>query len=179
MKTLRALALGCGLVGLATTQAWSAAAPAPKSDVVPPQKRQATVDKALRLTKAPAPLQLPPDLVQPFNPANFDAPDQEDPKPGPNPGPNPPGPKPAPTISSDRELLEAMAPRIQPTGALVVSGRPPVLTFAGAKRARVGDVLQVQFNEKEYDIEITAIDRTNFTLRFRGEELTRPIKPIK
>jgi hypothetical protein len=181
MKTLRLLALGCGLGALAATRA--AAAAAPKSDLVSPQRRLQTVETAARLTKAPPPFQIPADLPQPFNPAGFDAPDPEEARANAAAGIKPPAgaqPVAAPAgPTTDRDLLEAMAPRIQPTGSLVVEGRAPILTFPGAKRARVGDVLQVQFNEKEYDIEIVGIDRTNFTLRYRGEELTRPIKPIK
>jgi hypothetical protein len=179
MKTLRSLVLGCGLAALASTPLWSAAGV--KSDLVPPQKRQETVDKATRLTKASPPLQLPAEMAQPFNPAGFDGADPEEQKANAAAGVRTPaGVSAAPAgPTSDRELLEAMAPRIQPTGSLVVPGRPPILTFAGAKRARVGDVLNVQFNEKDYDLEVVSIDRTNFTLRFRGEELTRPIKPTK
>lgn len=183
MKTLRALTLGCGLIAATAPCAWSAAAPAAtKSDVATPQKRQASVDKAGGLTKAPAPLQLPPEMIQPFNPTGFEAPDPDEKGAKPAPGQNP-GASAGPVVpagpSSDRELLEAIAARIQPTGALVVTGRPPFLTFPGAKRVGVGQVISVTFNEKEYDLEVTAIDRTNFTLRYRGEELTRPIKPTK
>jgi hypothetical protein len=79
---------------------------------------------------------------------------------------------------SNRELLEAMAPRIQPSGSIMLSSGP-VLSFSNAKPVRIGTVITVTFDGKEYDLEVTAIDRTNFTLRFRGEELTRPIKPTK
>jgi hypothetical protein len=175
MKTLRPFVLGFGLVALGATPAWSAAAKV-TSDLVVPNKRQETVDKATRLTRASTPVKLPEGMAQPFNPAGFDGHDGED-RPGPNPGPNP-GPPVPKGPSSDRELLEAMAPRIQPTGSFILGGNP-LLTFPGAKRVKVGDVISVTFNDREYDIAITAIDRTNFTLRYRGEEITRPIKPTK
>jgi hypothetical protein len=176
MKTLRPFVLGFGLAALGATPAWSAAASKVTSDLVVPNKRQETVDKATRLTRPATPVKLPEGMIQPFNPAGFDLRDDEE-RPNPNPGPNP-GPVVPKGPSSDRELLEAMAPRIQPTGSFIL-GVNPLLTFPGAKRVKVGDVISVTFNDREYDITITAIDRTNFTLRYRGEEITRPIKPTK
>jgi hypothetical protein len=181
MKTPRLLVLGGVFAALATTPMWSAAANPSKitSDLLPHVKRQETVDKAARLTRPPTAAPVP-ELPQPFNPPGFDAPDADDPR-----APVTPGQRPTPGVAtapagptSDRDLLEAMAPRIQPTGMVTLGGNP-LLIFPGAKRVRVNDVITVTFNDREYDITITAIDRTNFTLRYRGEELTRPIKPTK
>ncbi len=175
MKTLRRLALMSGLTLLAATPAWSASGKI-TSDLVVPAKRQETVDKATHLTRPPVPAPVPVNLNPPFNPSGFDAPDADE---GGTASAGATGAKTAVAVKpagpvGNRELLEAMAPRIQPTGSFIVGGNP-LLTFPGAKRVRVGDTIQVVFNEKEYELEVTAIDRTNFTLRFRGEEITRPI----
>jgi hypothetical protein len=178
MKTLRFLALACGVAVFPVAPGWSAAAPSTTkvtSDLVTPQKRQETVDKALRLTRPPVPAPLPADLTQPFNPAGFDQADAEEQRANAAAGVRPvAGPVQPVGPVTDRDLLETIAPRIQPTGYFMMGGKP-LLTFPDAKRVRIGDVISVRYNDHEYDVEITAIDRTNFTLRYRGEEITRPI----
>jgi hypothetical protein len=175
MKTPRRLALFSAFALLPAISAWAASGKI-TSDLVVPAKRQEIVDKATHLTRPPVPAPVPANLNPPFNPNGFDVPDADEAGPAiaGGPGAKSAAPvKPAGPVG-DRELLEAMAPRIQPTGSFIIGGNP-LLTFPGAKRVRVGDVLQVIYNEKEYELEVTAIDRTNFTLRFRGEEITRPI----
>jgi hypothetical protein len=173
-------ALFAALVVVAAVQAAEVAPAAPAnrkkitSDLATPTKRQEVVDKATQLTRPPVPAPLPADLPNPFNPAGFDTPDPEEARPGVVPGVRPNGAAVAPAGPvGDRELLETIAARIQPTGSFVVGGKP-LLTF-GTKRVRVGDNLEVTLNDRVYEIEVTAIAGSNFTLRYRGEELTRPI----
>jgi hypothetical protein len=181
MNLCRQLGIVSVVMALAVSAAGAAASKV-TSDLAPHQKRQETVDRALKLTRPPVPAPVPENLPQPFNPAGFDQPDPDEQRAGVAGGParsSSAGPATAPAGPvGDRELLEAIAPRIQPTGSFIIGGKP-LLTFPGAKRVSIGDVITVQFNEREYDITITSIDRTNFTLRYRGEEITRPIKPTK
>jgi hypothetical protein len=186
MKTLRSIVLGSGIALLATSPAWSAAAPAPAkstSDLVSPVRRQDTVDKAVRLTRPPVPAPVPADLNPPYNPNGFDAPDPEEAKANAAAGIRPTqatGPAQPVGPTTDRELLEAIAARIQPTGSTIFRGKP-LLNF-GTKTVAEGRVITVAYpatDGRDYDIEIVSIDRTNFTLRFRGVEITRPIKPTK
>jgi hypothetical protein len=49
----------------------------------------------------------------------------------------------------------------------------------GSKRFEVGTRFTVTYNNQDYELELVAIDRTTFTLRYRGEQLTRPIKSVR
>lgn len=82
--------------------------------------------------------------------------------------PAPAGPK------SNRDLLQAIATSLKPSGYFVFGGEP-TLVF-GQKRVKAGGLLTITFEGKEYTLEVTALDRTNFTLRLDREEFTRPIK---
>jgi hypothetical protein len=73
-----------------------------------------------------------------------------------------------------RGLLESIASSLRPSGYFVIGGQP-TLVF-GQKRVKAGGTLTINFEGKEYNLEITALDRTNFTLRLDREEFTRPIK---
>jgi hypothetical protein len=75
---------------------------------------------------------------------------------------------------NDRELLQAIAKTLTPSGSFVISGEP-LLTF-GQKRVKAGGVLTINFEGKQYTLEIVSIDRTTFTLRLNREEFTRTIK---
>lgn len=166
----------------AASSAWSASKPA-VSDIVAPPKRQQTVDTATRLSLPPAPVPAPTTLLSPFNPADFDQPDPEEQRANAAAGIRPTGPagqagpaKPAGPVG-DRELLEVIAARIQPTGSVNVRGKP-LLTFPG-KTVGVGQSFLVTYNGQDHELELIAVERTTFTLRLRGEEITRPIKPTK
>jgi hypothetical protein len=148
----------------------------------PPPPRQATVELAEKLTRPPVPAPVPDDLVSPFNPPNFSQPDPEEAKATAAAGVRaaasavgaqaPAGP------ATDRELLENIAARIQPTGSVVLGGRRQ-LTFPNAKRVSTGEVIIVNYNGQDYELDVVAINPPTFTLRLRGEEITRPIKSTK
>ena len=92
------------------------------------------------------------------------------------------GPKANPTAAvalgvsprSEREILQAIATSLKPSGNFILSGQP-TLVF-GQKRVKAGGLLTITFEGTEYTLEITAIERTSFTLRLNREEFTRPIK---
>jgi hypothetical protein len=75
---------------------------------------------------------------------------------------------------NDRDLLQAIAQSLKPSGYIVLGGVPS-LSF-GQKRVKAGGVLTITFEGNQYTLEITSIDRTNFTLRLNREEFTRTIK---
>lgn len=178
MKTRHLFLLCAGM--FVVLPLWAAA---PKTDVLPAARRRATVETAVRLTQPPVAAPVPEGLTHPFNPANFNAPDPEEQRAnaaaraaGQSASTNA-GQSTAPL--GDRELLETIAARIQPTGSIVVRGKP-LLTFAGrTPTVGVGQSFVVTYEGQDHELEVVSIDRTTFTLRYRGEEITRPIKPTR
>jgi hypothetical protein len=75
---------------------------------------------------------------------------------------------------NDRDLLQAIASSLKPSGYIVLGGQPS-LSF-GQKRVKAGGILTITFEGKQYTLEVVSIDRTNFTLRLNREEFTRTIK---
>ena len=75
---------------------------------------------------------------------------------------------------SSRDLLQAIAAGLKPSGFFVLSGEP-TLVF-GQKRVKAGGVVTIHFEGADYTLEIVSIERPNFTLRLNREEFTRPIK---
>lgn len=75
---------------------------------------------------------------------------------------------------SDREILESIAANLRPSGNFILGGQQTLIF--GQKRVKAGGSLPINFEGVEYTIEITAIDRANYTLKLNTVELTRPIK---
>lgn len=75
---------------------------------------------------------------------------------------------------TERDILQSIAASLKPSGNFILGGQP-TLVF-GQKRVKAGGMLTITFEGTEYTLEITAIERTNFTLRLNREEFTRPIK---
>ncbi len=150
---------------------------AQQSDLVPPAKRAVTVDLADRLMQPRVLATLPESLVVPFNPAGFEQPDPEEIK----------AQQAAAAVAAaagtplrpvgDRSVLSTLAEKLSPSGTAIIGGEP-ILLF-GSRRLKVGDRLTVTFEGTDYQLDITAISRTTFTLRLNREEITRPIKPGK
>lgn len=164
------------------------------SDLQPAPKRQPTVDVAVGLARRSAPEPLPADLVSPFNPPGFDRPESAAPgRPAAAPaapagvvsGPAGSAAVPsAPAIATipsapaaPRETLELIAAQITPSGTMIFRGKPRLL-IAG-KPFEVGTRFTASYHNEDYELELVAIDRTTFTLRYRGEDVTRPIKPAR
>jgi hypothetical protein len=150
---------------------------AQKSDLVPPQQRAVAVELADRLIQPRVLAEKPADLVVPFNPVGFDQPDPEEVKAQQAAA--------AAAIAAgtplrpvgDRNVLVTLADKLAPSGILIIGGEP-ILLFSH-KRLKVGDRLTVTYEGADYDLDVTAITRTTFTLRLNREEITRPIKPGK
>jgi hypothetical protein len=141
--------LGCSIL---------AAIAAAKSDLATPAQRHKSVDQALALVQPVAPASLPTDLKNPFILSRADkstgAPKQ---------------------LAGDRQVLEAVAPHIVPSGVVQVGDSPMLLLRE--KRLKVGDYLTITFEGTEYMVELSAISHSSFTLRLNKEEITQPINP--
>ena len=194
MISLRFRCLVCALAS--PVLLWAAKGKIP-SEILTPTLRQAPVDLAARLTHAPATAAPGPDLKSPFNPPEFDRPTPEEAKlaaakaaatgapvaaaPAPGSGAPSGSPKTSPVAPgtastapvSDREILELVAARIPSTG-VIIFGRKSLLVVGG-KRYEVGNRFTVTHGGQDYELELVAIERTTFTLRYRGEQFARPI----
>ena len=170
-----------------TVSGWCAAARL-SSDLVPPQKRQSTLETAEGLARRKAPTPMPADLPSPFNPVDFDKPDPSEAPVAPRPTTGPSGGGGATTggapavvqpaaPATDRQTLETLAAQITPSGMIQMRSGPRLI-FAN-KPFEIGTRFTASFNNQDYELELVAIDRTTFTLRYRGEEITRPIKPVR
>ena len=145
------------------------------SDLQPPPKRQETVDLARRLAERTTPSPLPADLESPFNPSGFDKPEGADAPPvSQSPVASEPPP---PRQLGDREILEAVSVQLNPTGTMEIGGSPRLVM--GSKRFEIGTRFIVTYNNQDYELELVSIARTTFTLRYRGVEITRPIKSVR
>jgi hypothetical protein len=74
-------------------------------------------------------------------------------------------------------VLEQLADRIVPSGIFHMGGKA-ILLF-GQKKLTIGDRLTITFEGSNFDLVITAIGSTTFTLRYNSEEITRSLKPGK
>jgi hypothetical protein len=157
------------LVGIAAA-AGAAATAAPASDLATPAKRAQVVETAERLAQTPTLEPLPATLPQPFHPPGFDQPDPSEVKPSAS------GIA-ATDPATDRDVLNKIVARIRPSGIINMGGEP--LLIFGQKRLKVGDHLIVTLEKTDYDVEITAIDTTTYTLRLNRDEITRSLKPGK
>ena len=153
------------------------------SDLQPAPKRQSTVDLASALARRPAPEAMPADLSSPFSPPGFERPEPAGAAASPADQSARPSTAATAAVSpagapvTPRETLEAIAAQIAPSGTMIFRGKPRLL-IAG-KPFEVGTRFTATYNNEDYELELVAIERTTFTLRYRGEDVTRPIKPAR
>lgn len=146
----------------------------PAADIPVPQKRVEVVGFAKGVINSQDTNVPPVDaatLKNPFSPAVLPTPQQT--------SSVTPATGGAPSVveTSDYARLEDIAPKVTPTGSVVIGGES--LLLFGQKRLKVGDHLPIVFEGKPYDLEISGIQSTSFTLRLNGVEITRPIKSVK
>jgi len=171
MSSARHLVLAIAAFGVGHV-AWAAR---PVADVPPPDARRGAVEVAQQLARlAPQP-KAQADLPSPFSPPGFakTAPTAAAAKATDKPG-APAAKAAAPVAETDHDILSALANKIPTTGTIIVGGTP--LLISGTNRIEVGSHFTVLYNGQEYELELVAIDRTTFTVRYKGEEFTRPIK---
>jgi len=147
-----------------------------QSDLLPPQRRAETVALAEKLL---APRQVKPlaeNTPSPFAPPGFEQPDPEELAAQQAAAATASAAAGAePRLVGDRAILEKLSEYIVPSGIARLGGEA-ILLF-GQKKLKVGDRLTITFDGSDYELDITAIDRTTFTLRYHREEITRSIKP--
>jgi hypothetical protein len=157
----------------------------PAGDIAPAAKRRPTVELAQKIASVAAPAPLAAESVLPFNPAAFNQPDPEEQRALEQAAANQRAQAAAPAAgagrarpgATEREQLAAIASQIKPTGTMLVRGEPRLML--PGRSVKIGDKFTVTYSGVDYVLELTAIDRTNFTLRLNGEAITRPIKPEK
>jgi hypothetical protein len=135
-------------------------------DVPTPQKRMLTLDIARKLLTTDTLIEAP-DVLESKNPFNRKSIVSET---------KHTDTVPVPAAVSDRDLLMLLAPQILPTGSLQMGGK--VMLLFGQKRLKIGDSIPIVFKDSTYDIKVSSIDRTTFTLRYNNEEIIRPIKSV-
>jgi hypothetical protein len=147
-----------------------------ESEIDPQEKRHAWVEKAAHLSKVSKAETLSGELPNAFAPPLFDLTDAEEAAAAALAARKSGGPL-APVAQTDRELLEAIASKITPSGTINMGGKP--LLMFGKRFVKTGSKFVVTYKGQDYNLELTDIDGTNFTLRYNREEITRPVKPGK
>ncbi|MFA5264782.1 MAG: hypothetical protein WC378_13245 [Opitutaceae bacterium] len=143
--------------------------PQVKSDILPGAQRQPAVALAQKLAQVPALSPLSHDLKSPFNPPGFEQEDEDEAKAKvAAAAAEPVKPK------GDRDILEIIASKVNPSGTFIMGGEPMLLI--SKKKFKIGDSLTIAFDGRDYEIEITSIERTSFSLRLNRAEISRPIK---
>jgi hypothetical protein len=149
-----------------------------ESEIAPPDKRRLSVEKAAQIAHRSSASALPATLNLPFAPPSFDLTDAEEAaaaaaaarlaNSGSSLLPAPP---------SDHELLAEISAKVRPSGTATLGGHP--LLMFGKRFVKTGSHFTVTYKGNDYDLELTQIDGTNFTLRYKSDEITRPIQPGK
>jgi len=152
-----------------------------ESEIAAPEKRRVSVERAVSLAKQTKAAALPAEIAPPFAPPGFELTDAEEAaaaaaasrlasvsNQGSGAGPAPP---------SDHELLEAIVGKIKPSGTLILGGQP--ILMIGKRFVKTGAHFTVTYKGSDYDLELTGIDGSNFTLRYKSEVITRPIQTGK
>jgi hypothetical protein len=75
---------------------------------------------------------------------------------------------------SGPELLSKLANEIPSTGTLQFGGSAMLLM--GSKRAKIGETISVHYDNKDYQLVLTAITPTTFTVMLGDQASTRPVR---
>jgi len=144
-----------------------------ESQLSTPDKRHLAVEKAAQVARQVKPAALPAAISIPFAPPGFDLTDAEEAAAAAAAArlANPNGP--APVLETDRQLLTEIASKVRPNGTVSLNDRP--LLMIGRSFVKTGSHFTVTYKGNDYDLELTQIDGSNFTLHYKNEEITRPI----
>ncbi len=155
---------GAGLVCAAEKSAF---------DIAPPDKRKALMETASYLAKQHAVEPLAAAKINPFDPSGFGQADADE-RAAVLAAAKAAHQTAATRAPNDRELLETIASKIVTYGTIITPSGEPVLSL-GKKYVKIGTKFTVTYSGVDYPLELTAIDRTTFTLRYNREEIIRPI----
>lgn len=138
-----------------------------RSDLAPLKQRAELVAKATELIESRGkPITLPDDLINPF--VGREAPPKIDNSPD------------AGTLISEAEAMEGadflarLAAQIPVSGTAALGG--DALLLLGQKRLKAGDVVKISFEGKSYELTITHVGTTTFTVSRGGLTHTRPTR---
>ena len=145
------------------------------SDISDPAKRREILGSARRLVETSQRAPLSPDIVNVFNPVAFSQPDAEELAAIAAAQAAEAAASAKTRPANDTDLLSYIAGRVVPSGTLTLNNEP--LLIFGQKKVRVGDRLTVTYEGRDYNLEITNIQRFTFTLRLNRAEITRRINP--
>jgi hypothetical protein len=159
MKTIPRLILAAAAFPAAL---WAA----PTFDVQPPAKRAVTVALAGKLLNPPVSNDGAGGIVNPFTLSGSRAEDAAADE-------NQAAANRAAIMASNRTLLVALSDQLDPKGTFVMGGESIILL--GQKKLKVGERYPITFEGAVYELEITAIETTRFSVRYKNEEITRPI----
>lgn len=137
------------------------------SEVSTTQARMTSINLANRLLTSATATETPDEIARsnPFVPKR-------------EPEPEAPSAKaPASAPASDREILAGIAAGFMPSGTMSIGDT--TLLLVGQKRLKVGDVISIVFQGLPYQVQVTGVERTSYTLRLNKEEISRPIKSSK
>jgi hypothetical protein len=149
--------------------------PRVESEITSPEKRKISVDLAAALAKPSVVKPVPDTLDVPFSPPNFELTDAEEAAAAAlEARRNAAAGQPVQSIKSDRDLLEEIVAKVRPSGSINLGGNP--LLMFGKRFVKTGAHFTFTYKGIDYDLELTQIDGTNFTLRYKNEEITRPIQ---
>lgn len=146
------------------------------SEIAPQEKRRPAVEKAASIAKQVRPAALPKNLILPFSPPNFDLTDAEEAAAAAAAARNANPGAAVQLAPSDHELLTQIIAKVKPSGTMTAPNGKQLLIF-GKKYVKIGAHFTVTYKGTDYDLELTDIDATNFTLRYKSDQITRPIKP--
>lgn len=150
------LSLGLVLVGANTLSA--------QADIPPPDTRVAVVTAVTKVMESRGkPADVPEESISPFTGkvrAAEPEPDYSN--------------LPVPVGLSGPELLSQLAGKIPSTGTLVFGGN--ALLLIGPKRVKIGEMIVVNHDGKDYQLTLTAVTSTTFTVKLGDELSTRPVR---
>ena len=152
-----------------------------ESEIAAPDKRRVSVEKAASLAKQTKAAPLPAEIAQPFAPPGFELTDAEEAAAAAAAArlaaaSNQVGSS-GPAAPSDHDVLESIVGKIKPSGTIFLNGQP--ILMIGKRFVKTGAHFTVTYKGSDYDLELTEIDGSNFTLRYRSEVITRPIQTGK
>jgi hypothetical protein len=153
MKTMRIFTFAAFIA--ASVPVWGAA-----FDVDPQPKRAGTMAEAERLLSPTEPAALPQELKHPFFPGTVASASAAE-------ADNVGAPK------SDLSVLETIASKLSVSGTLVMGDQRYLLIRQ--KKLKVGDRLAITLDDREYEVVMTAITRSTYTLRLNEAELSLSI----
>jgi hypothetical protein len=138
---------------------------APSVDVVPSAKRAAVIQVAEKLISSGPSAEATGSVLNPFTlsgsrTAEAEADENQ-------------ATARAAIMASNRTLVVALSEQLEPKGTFILGGEAIILL--GQKKLKVGDIYPINFEGAVYELQITAIESTRFSVRYKNEEITRPI----